>query len=52
MVDVRRSHGGLSIATKALIDTGAPRSVFPRGVGDLLGVEFPTYPGDAEKGSS
>ena len=26
---------------KALVDTGSPRTIFPRGVGDLLGVEFP-----------
>jgi hypothetical protein len=39
--------GHLSARTKALIDTGAPRCVFPRGIGDLLGLEFPTFPSDA-----
>lgn len=33
--------------TKALIDTGAPRCVFPRGIGDLLGLVFPAFPSDA-----
>lgn len=37
------------IATKALIDTGAPRCVFPRGVGDLIGVEFPDFGSSAPK---
>jgi hypothetical protein len=32
-----------------LIDTGSPRCVFPRGVGDLLAIEFPQYRGDAPK---
>lgn len=36
-----------AITTKALIDSGAPRCVFPRGIGDLLGVPFPTYESDA-----
>jgi hypothetical protein len=31
-----------STGAKALIDTGSPRTVFPRGIGDLLAVEFPT----------
>jgi hypothetical protein len=48
-VDVELSLGRLAITTKALIDTGAPRSVFPRGVGDLLAVEFPKFPSDAPK---
>jgi hypothetical protein len=26
---------------KALVDSGSPRTIFPRGVGDLLGIEFP-----------
>ena len=34
-------------ATKALIDSGAPRTVFPRGTGDLLAVEFPDRPSQA-----
>jgi hypothetical protein len=41
--------GDLSISTKALIDTGSPRTVLPRGVGDLLGIEFPRYRTDATK---
>lgn len=40
-VDVKLEANRLAITTKALIDTGAPRCVFPRGVGDLIGVEFP-----------
>lgn len=39
----------LSIATKVLIDTGSPRTVFPRGVGDFLAIEFPRYRTDASK---
>lgn len=30
----------LGITTKALIDTGSPVCIFPRGVGDFLGVDF------------
>lgn len=30
--------------TKALVDTGSPRCVFPRGIADLLGLEFPKKP--------
>jgi hypothetical protein len=40
-VDVTLSHADLDITTKALIDTGAPRCVFPRGVADALAIEFP-----------
>ena len=32
--------GDLHTTTKALVDTGAPRCVFPRGTGDALGVTF------------
>jgi hypothetical protein len=39
----------LSISTKALIDTGSPRTILPRGVGDLLGIEFPRYRTEATK---
>jgi hypothetical protein len=46
---VTAALGDLSISTKALIDTGSPRTVFPRGVGDLLGIEFPRYRSDATK---
>ena len=35
------------MTTKALIDTGSPRCVFPRGVGDLVGVGFPKFPSQA-----
>ncbi|HEV7719723.1 MAG TPA: hypothetical protein VGO60_00475 [Iamia sp.] len=38
----------MTTATKALIDTGAPRTIFPRGTGDLLGIGFPDYPSQAE----
>lgn len=46
-MDVQLSLADLVTTTKALIDTGAPRSVFPRGIGDLLGLEFPTLRSDA-----
>lgn len=39
-VDVRLTANNLTHKTKALIDTGSPTCVFPRGAGDLLGVEF------------
>jgi hypothetical protein len=45
MVDVELRSSGLRTTTKALIDTGAPRCVFPRGIGDLLAVEFPEFGG-------
>lgn len=32
-----------------MIDTGSPRSVFPRGVGDLLAIEFPELASRAPK---
>jgi hypothetical protein len=48
-VDVEVSHGNLAITARALVDTGAPRTVFPRGIGDLLGVEFPDFHSDADK---
>ena len=35
-----------SIGAKALIDTGSPRTVFPRGIGDLVGVSFPDLPSE------
>jgi len=31
---------GNSQATKALLDTGAPHCLFPRGIGDLLQIDF------------
>lgn len=40
-VDVQLSLGESRITTKALIDTGAPRTVFPSGVADVLGIELP-----------
>lgn len=49
MVDIRLHLERREITAKALIDTGAPRSVFPRGVGDLLGVRFPDVPSKATK---
>lgn len=39
-MDVELSLASLRITTKALIDTGAPRTVFPRGVGDVLGIDL------------
>lgn len=32
-----------------MIDTGAPRSVFPRGIGDILGIKFPASRARATK---
>lgn len=32
---------GLSTTTKALVDTGAPRCVFPRGAAEAIGIELP-----------
>jgi hypothetical protein len=46
-VDVELQSGELGTTTKALIDTGSPRCVFPRGIGDLLAVDFPKYPSGA-----
>lgn len=40
-VDVKLEANDLTITAKALVDTGAPRCVFPRGIGDLISVEFP-----------
>src|SRR5579863_6295910 len=48
-VDVQVGSPPWSIVTKALIDTGAPRTVFPRGIGDFVGVQFPDLPRDADK---
>ncbi|MEA3078005.1 MAG: hypothetical protein QOF60_2913 [Actinomycetota bacterium] len=46
MVNVEVATGPKERATtKALIDTGAPRTVFPRGIGDLIGVPFLDGPG-------
>jgi hypothetical protein len=41
MVDVRLSLGSEVASQKALIDTGAPVTMFPRGTADLLGLEMP-----------
>lgn len=46
-MDVLLRSAGSQIGSKALVDTGAPVCVFPRGVGDLLGLDFPEYPSDA-----
>lgn len=40
-VDVKLTYTSFGMATKALIDTGSPRIVIPRGVGDALGITFP-----------
>ena len=40
-VDVRLLTGSGRARANALIDTGAPVTVFPRGVADKLGVDFP-----------
>jgi hypothetical protein len=39
-VDITLSRGDLESTVTALIDTGAPFTLFARGVGDLLGVPF------------
>lgn len=39
-VDVRLERADLAWTTKALIDTGAPSTVFDRGAGEALGFEF------------
>jgi hypothetical protein len=41
MVDVRLSLGSEVAVQKALIDTGAPATMFPRGTADLLGLDMP-----------
>ena len=42
MVDVQLSTSTYDrTTTKALIDTGAPRTVFPRGIGEIVGIDFP-----------
>jgi hypothetical protein len=38
---VTLSSGDLDTTTKALIDTGSPRCVFPRGAGEALSLDFP-----------
>lgn len=48
-MDVQISTGVGATGVKALIDTGAPRTIFPRGIGVLLGVEFPELPMDCPK---
>jgi hypothetical protein len=40
-VDVDLRSGTFSTSSKALIDTGAPRCVFPRGFARLLGITLP-----------
>lgn len=46
MVDIRLT-GVDTTTTKALIDTGSPRTIFPRGIGDLLCLPFPDLTSDA-----
>jgi hypothetical protein len=41
MVDVRLTFGSRHIGSSALLDTGAPVTVFPRGIGDAMEVDFP-----------
>lgn len=47
MLDVRLMLGDREAQTLALIDTGSPRTIFPRGIGDLLGIQFPRFKSDA-----
>lgn len=46
MVDIKLT-GIDTTTTKALVDTGSPRTIFPRGIGDLLCLEFPDLSSDA-----
>lgn len=48
-IDVRLIGGTGRARANALIDTGAPVTVFPRGVGDLLGIEFPPDGSDGDE---
>ncbi len=48
-VDVQLIGGSGRARANALIDTGAPVTVFPRGVGDLLGVDFPPEGSDGDE---
>lgn len=41
MVDVQLELDGFKTGCDALIDTGAPLTVFERGVGDMLEIDFP-----------
>jgi hypothetical protein len=43
-VDVEARSGLFGATTKALIDTGAPRCVFPKGIARLLGITLPAIP--------
>jgi len=42
LVHVRIKHGGESLRTIALVDSGATCSFLPRDIADLLDVEFPS----------
>lgn len=48
-IDVRLIGGSGRARANALIDTGAPVTVFPRGVGDLLGIELPSDGSDGDE---
>jgi hypothetical protein len=48
-VDVRLDLDSLHIGANALIDTGAPVTVFPRGVGDALDINFPDDGDDGDE---
>jgi hypothetical protein len=41
-VEIELSSADLSVRAKALIDTCAPRTIFPRGYGEAIGIEFPS----------
>src|SRR3954451_14192808 len=40
LVEVRIARGDLSATVLALVDTGAPFTLFARGVADLVGIDF------------
>lgn len=48
MVDIQVSCASEQVTTKALIDTGSPRTIFPRGIGDLLCLPMPDLHADAD----
>jgi hypothetical protein len=48
MVDVRLTVGAERTGQKALIDTGASVTMFPRGIADLLGPDMPAEGEDGD----
>lgn len=46
---MRIEANDLGLNVKALIDTGAPRTIFPRGFGEALGLEVPAFPSQGDR---